>query len=724
MAVAALALLFVELRRSGSSTKRPWLVAASGLVAVASLLLAVLRPVSIRQRGAAVGARVTVLLDASRSIDLPASELASGPTRRQKMDQVLRDLSARYQGVRVRYFTFSAGKAKSYSASQAPFGVQPELASDLSAALVDLAAGVDEIPDALVVVSDGRLDRPGMKGLAARVAATFGEVQPPIHTVRLASKAPADAALRSVRLANAVVAHQPAMLKVEAACVGGAACKATTVAVKELHLDQPANLRASGQLSYRDGRGDLELEVTLDRAGKRILEVSLQPPAGDSIAANDKRYIMVDVARDRVRLLHIAGRPTYDVRALRRWIKSDASADVVAFFILRSHSDNVVASQDELALIPFPVDELFTKHLPSFDAIILQDFDAAPYGLTKHLRRLTRYVRQGGGVIMVGGPNAFVSGNYAATQLATVLPVSLAKIPKDKAIDRAGFEPRLTLAGRRAPVLEPLRSLLGERLPVMPGTNIVGAARPGATVLLEHPTRRTAAGQAMPVLALGEYGSGRTIALTIDGSHKLLFSNFAASAAGRGHGVFWDAMLGWLMRDPRFEPARVTVQGGCIAGQETRLRVKALFGEKGTKARLVVQKMGDPSKRREHAATLEVGGSAVVPVGRLEPGGYTVTVGFDDRGQAAPSRYDFACEEGGDEWADVRPDNERLRVLARATGGVSVPASEVKGLPLPRAAHVVIERHVNPILPPWAWSLFAALCLGGHWFSRRRAGLA
>ena len=125
--------------------------------------------------------------------------------------------------------------------------------------------------------------------------------------------------------------------------------------------------------------------------------MAIETPDGDEIPDNDRRYLTVDVARDRVRLLHVAGRPTYDVRALRTWLKSDASVDVVAFFILRTHDDDVMATQDELALIPFPVDELFTVHLPSFDAVILQDFDARPYGLSKHLRSLARYVKRVGG---------------------------------------------------------------------------------------------------------------------------------------------------------------------------------------------------------------------------------------------------------------------------------------------------------------------------------------
>ena len=49
----------------------------------------------------------------------------------------------------------------------------------------------------------------------------------------------------------------------------------------------------------------------------------------------------------------------------------------------------------------------------------------------------------------------------------------------------------------------------------MAGTNFIGQARPGAIVLWEHP-ELSAGGQSMPVLALGEAGDGRTIALSVD----------------------------------------------------------------------------------------------------------------------------------------------------------------------------------------------------------------
>ncbi len=728
LAVASLLLLVIELKRNGRARGGAPAVALSGVVALAALLMAVLRPVRIEERGATIGARVVFLVDASRSIDLPGDH--SGDTRRDVVGETLTALGARFAGMRTRTLLFGSGPPVAYEptgegAHDGEFTAKPQLSSDLSAALEAIATGTDEQPQALVVVSDGRLDRPGALRTDAQLRHALGDLQGPIHTVKLANNDPADAAIVSLRMAAAVVAHQPVALTVEIACTGGLSCDDIPVAARELHHEAPSVERASGVAQVSSGRATVDLDVVLDRAGKRILQVAIESPDGDTIGDNDRRFLTVDVARDRVRLLHIAGRPTYDVRALRTWLKADASVDVVAFFILRTHRSAVGASPDELALIPFPVDELFSVHLPSFDAVILQDFDARPYGLSKHLSKLARYVEQGGGLIMVGGPNAFVSGNYARTPLASVLPVALDGIGGKGAVDLARFTPRVTRAGKHAPVLEPLAGLLGSTLPTMPGANVVGSAREGATVLWEHPSRTTRSGEPMPVLALGEYGSGRSIALAVDGSHKLAFSTFAASAAGRGHGAFWDGLLGWLMRDPRFEPVKARLPTGCIAGVETTLELRAPFVEDGTQAEVVISRMGSGDEVRTVNTTLEGGrGSVSVPLGKLSAGGHTATVRLRRQGRSAPSRYDFACEVGGDEWADPRPDAARLSAIAQATGGEAVGLAEIADLPLPKAARVVAQRRVRPVMPAWGWTLTAAVCLGGHWVARRRSGLS
>ncbi len=745
LVLLSLILLALELRRSNSSRLSVFI---SGVFAALALLCAVLRPVAIQGKGTFVGPRVVVLVDASRSIDLPIS---SGKTRRDEAIRALEDLEKRGSEVRFSSLAFDKGAPYPLGSSEKgkPDGaasLEPRLGSalrtarpmphsDLVGAIEAVSRAADERPAAIVILSDGRLDRPTDVQPGETIRASLGVLDVPLHTVALATEAPTDASIRRVRAAGAAVAHQPLSLQVDIGCTGKLDCSSIPVRLRELReVGEPTEL-ASGRATATNGLATLEFEVTLDRAGVRIVEVNIQAPSGDSVPDNDTRYVAIDVARDRVRVLHVAGRPTYDVRALRMWLKSDASVDVVAFFILRDTvSDDVVAPQDELALIPFPVDELFNQHLPSFDAVVLQDFNSVPYGLSKHLKSLSRYVENGGGLIMVGGPGAFVPGNYAGTPLASVLPVQLDGSPKAEGVDVTSFEPRLTEAGRMAPVLAPLHDLIGEQWPEMPGANIVGDARSGTTVLMEHPTRQTPNGAPMPILALGEYGNGRTISLAVDGSHRLLFSNFAENSAGRAHGAFWDGLLGWLMRDPRFEPAVVELPDGCLVGEETTLSLRPLVGQKGV-VKVLIRKLGSPDVIRTLEARLDGTGQPVeLKAGKLEAGGYSATVeitphdeatGDADEAKRGPTtRRDFACERGGDEWADTRPDTERLQQIAAATGGRAVTVDNVSSLPLPEATQIAIERRVSPILPPWGWTLVAAVLGGAHWVIRRRGGLA
>jgi hypothetical protein len=109
-----------------------------------------------------------------------------------------------------------------------------------------------------------------------------------------------------------------------------------------------------------------------------------------------------------------------------------------------------------------------------------------------------------------------------------------------------------------------------------------------------------------------------------------------------------------------------------------------------------------------------------IELDKLGPGGYTAKIKI---GQAPPTRLDFACEKGGEAWSDSRPDPDRLERIAKLTNGRSVTFDRVSDLPLPESARVSAERHVTPLLPPWAWTALAAVFLGAHWFVRRRGGL-
>ena len=541
--VAAIGLLVHEL---SSRRQRSWLIFTSGVLAAACVALATVRPVVVEARANLVGPRVAVLVDESRRLKLRDGN----STRLERAEQAVRRVVEHYAGARTSVLGFGEGPLEPLS-----LGPDSDIAtrgsrSDLSAAVRDLAGAAGERPRAVVVVSDGRFSRPLGDLTDPQLREAVGALGVPLHTVSVTDETPDDASIRSVRAAGVAVAHQPLAVTVEVGCAGEIDCSRIPVRIRELRDGVPPAELATGVAEIKDGVGTVELEITLDRAGGRVLEFSLEAPNGDVIPENDTRHMTFVVARDRIRLLHLAGRPTYDVRALRRWLKSDESVDVVAFFILRdSDGDEPGAPSFELALIHFPVDELFTEHLRSFDAVILQDIDAVRYRLNSHLARLAAYVQLGGGLIMVGGPSSFAGGSYAGTELDSILPVEQPQ--DDKAFDAKPFVPRYTEAGHAAEVTRPIRELLGDSLPEMVGTNFLGQARPGAIVLWEHP-ELTVAGKSMPVLALGEAGDGRTIALSVDSTHRLAFSPMAATVAGRAYGALWDGLLGWLMRDPRY----------------------------------------------------------------------------------------------------------------------------------------------------------------------------
>lgn len=727
---STLALLSFELWRTGARGKNAVAVGVSGALAVLGLLGAVLRPVRVTSQGLSVGPRVVVLVDSSRSMLLPRGK---GSDRLEARNRAVSTVHRSMEDARSELLLFGDGppeRANGDVSDQRPHALR----SDLVAALSSLQSSADEPPSAIVIVSDGRFDRPGPDHVLDRSTMGLSGLEVPVHTVAVAKEAPRDATIRSVALSGAAVAHQPFAVRVEVGCSGGLSCGTIPVEIRELLDRGPAQTLARGEVTVTeadDGAHAVELSITLHRAGPRVIEVVIDPPAKDEIEENDRRFLTLDVARDRVRVLHIAGRPTYDVRAMRTWLKADESVDVVAFFILRTPTDSVGARPSELALIPFPVDELFTTHLPSFDAVVLQDFNAREYGLTKHLDNLSKYVSGGGGLIMVGGPDAFSPGRYAGTALAKALPVQLLDEPGDGGVDLGSFQPGWTAAGRVAPVLGPLRDVVAEGLPDMPGTNVVGAPNPGATVLWTHPTLE-GGGAPMPVLSLGEFGTGRTIALTVDGTHRLLMGGAAVEHAGRAYGALWDGLLGWLMRDPRFESTAIDLKGGCVAGEPAKLVLRPLPGHEG-RLTLTVLELGSGDTAFETSVPVDVqGGAHEIELPALEAGGYAASVRIgaaepsaDAKANLTPAtRRDFACERGGDEWADPRPDPKRLRDIAAATGGKAFDADEPLEIPLPKATIVNTHRSVAPILPAWGWTALAALLVGAHWIVRRRAGLA
>lgn len=719
----SLFLLGYELRR-----RRPkyWMFElVTGALGALLLLAAVLRPARLHASELVVKPRGLLLVDRSRSMDLPIEK--GGTTRFTRATEIADRIVKSHDTVRWTVLGFGEGPATQLTlgGSQKPLDAR----SDLSSVAHDLATRHEEPLALTAIVSDGRLDAPQESSDDEGLRALAKEMRVPISTISVAERPLPDASVRRVSTSGTVLAHATFPLHVEVGCGGGLTCENVEVIVRELGEGGAISL-ASGEVKVENGQGSIDINLTLDRVGTRIIEVAIAAPEGDAIAENNVRLLPLRVARERVRVLHVAGRPTNDVRALRQWLKSNGSVDLVSFFILRTTFDNPRATNDELTLIPFPVDELFTKHLPSFDAVVLQDFDAQPYGLMVHLPNLTSYVKNGGGLVMIGGPNSFSAGGYAKSPLVEVLPVQLEQSTAGSFADASLFQPEWTDEGRQAPLLAPLAALSRDVLPEMSGSNVVGDVSKGSIALWVHPTRKTLKGTRMPVLAVGEFSQGRSIALTVDAAWTLGFSPWAVSTAGRGHAALLDGLLGWIMRDPRYESFQLA-DVKCVAGEGGRLRVVAgPLGANGAARATVRLRRLDSKNAEEKTLTIDDKGDVEVPA--LPQGAYEAFVadekaGASDAATGQPSklgsRLPFVCERGGDEWADSRPGPELLKRIARASQGRYFASDDAVKLAVPEATYVSTDRVARPILPAWVWSTSGAFLLGVHWIARRKRGL-
>jgi hypothetical protein len=178
------------------------------------------------------------------------------------------------------------------------------------------------------------------------------------------------------------------------------------------------------------------------------------------------------------------------------------------------------------------------------------------------------------------------------------------------------------------------------------------------------------------------------------------------------------------MRDPRYEPVQIELVDACVAGEPLQVELRALPGlapKEASKITVDVQQLdGSAKPLHREVATAPGEGGARLTFEAMPAGGYSARAKF---GNMTTVRRDFACEVGGQEWADPRPAPEHMRAIAEAAHGVSVSARDVKRIPFPEAKVLTTMRRELPLLPAWAWALAAATLAGAHWIVRRRTGL-
>ncbi len=196
------------------------------------------------------------------------------------------------------------------------------------------------------------------------------------------------------------------------------------------------------------------IEIPITRAGPTVIEMAASPLAGEVSQLNNRAVVEINGVRDRLRVLLISGEPHQGERTWRRLLKADPSVDLVHFTILRPPEKDDRTPLNELALIAFPVRELFVDKIGEFDLIILDRFQNRGLLPLPYLANIANRVRQGGALLMSVGPEFTGATSLAATPLGT-RSAGRSRRETNAVVD-GPFRPWVTDLGQRHPVTEGL----------------------------------------------------------------------------------------------------------------------------------------------------------------------------------------------------------------------------------------------------------------------------
>ena len=306
----------------------------------------------------------------------------------------------------------------------------------------------------------------------------------------------------------------------------------------DVELQVSLNGGAPERIRVKAGE-DTPLPVEIERRGENMVVIEAAPGPEELTLANNRTAMTIAGVRDRLRVLLVTGKPNQAGRVWRDLLKSDPSVDLVHFTILRPPFKTDYARPEELALIAFPTEELFEEKLTEFDLIIFDQYERQGVITQAYLANMSRYVADGGALLIVAGEQFAGPASLARSPLASVLPATPTGV-----IRTGSFKPQLTGPGKRHSVTAPLDDTQwGEWMRYIEADAVAG------DVLIAGPEGR-------PLLIVDRVDKGRV--------GMLMSDQIWLWASGHdGGGPFAELirrMVHWMMKEPELEERRLSIQ--------------------------------------------------------------------------------------------------------------------------------------------------------------------
>ncbi len=457
----------------------------------------------------------------------------------------------------------------------------------------------------------------------------------------------------------------------------------------------------------------VEFELPVEKPGLHHYQVSIPVGDGELSPENNRQRFKVKVLDSRIRVLLMAGGPSPDFAFLKRTLEREKNVEVHPLVIKK-------ANQFYQGEFPASV-----KDLRRFKLLILLDLPGSVIR-GRPARLLSEFVRQGGGLLVIGGEDAF--RGYTKSPLANVLPVTL----RSGASFRSGeFQLEVSAPGERHPVTllseDPMENQrMWEELPPLAGVNRLEGVSRKATTLTHC---KGPIGVSLPLVVVSSYGKGRVMVAPFCGFWRWDLVMWGIGKTNRASDKFWQNTVAWLTVPRDLSPVQVSTNKKVYrSGEKVNLQVQLYdpLASPLSEANVIVTLSQQGMKQRQVQLKDCGDGMYRSQLSKLVPGTYQVKViAWKGERKVGQSRGEFTVDQYSLEFQETQANYELLKRIAYHSGGRFCRAegfSRLLGELDLKKQRRSQTRSVRLYSYPWILALILGL-IGTEWTVRRRRRL-
>ncbi len=515
LAVAAGLVTIFYYRKFGELKRGRWqLLLILRLLAITIVVLLLFRPVVHFYREERQKPTVVFLLDTSASMKI-ADDVSGIPRFTQARDKILLWAERLKEHFALQVIPFAERAGESIPISQLGTLTPDGPATSLSRALVAAtkAAPRSEMA-AIFLVSDG------IHNSARKPEEVSSRMQVPVFAIGVGASLKTDASFKDIQITgldcpSRMMLNNLTRIKAFVEAVGLAG---RVVKVAFLEDGQPVQ-EEELVLDDQPGPQEVLFEYRPLVKGRHVYAVRIESLSEEKISENNERSSPALVVEAQIKVLYLEGTLRAEYGAIvDRFLSKDPNIEFYALVQVKKNVFVKRTNMEGLTLESIPSDE---ATLNQFDVFIIGDLDSSFLSPAQQEAIVNR-IKNGGGLIMLGGYHSLGPGGYANTPIGQILPVELGERDIGQLTDP--FLPELTPDGRQHPIFANIArffpvagsSAPEQQLPPLDGCTRVGPARAAATVLAICPLTA----ERMPVLAVMPVENGRTAVFTGDTTRK------------------------------------------------------------------------------------------------------------------------------------------------------------------------------------------------------------